>query len=515
MLLSIEPLSIRSHATAALEPSGGYVGTVVPFFLSDVGFITAAADAPAHTAYEPRVQNPLSWETAIPITPVAGRRAAISYGETILNNGDGKFDDLVDRYSVDGRRIVIRSGRRGWPYADFETLFDGTADGWRAEDQAVRVRLRDNSYRLDVPLQENLYKGTGGLEGGDDLRGKPKPLAFGDLAGQNIPAILVDPNRLIYQVHDGQISELFRVYDKGAPLSNEGEVGDIITAQPSAGAFVSERGRGLFRLGSTPAGLVTCDLHGDSTGSFAVNASDIALRILLTRSSLGAADIDGMSFAALRTLQPASVGYWFGTEPLTVAGALDSIMGGIFAWWGAGRQGGITCGRLDAPSINSVATFSDVEILDIARLELPEELNPLVWRMRIGFAPNYAVQTTDLAGVVTAERRQFLSQEYRITTASREQNKFDYLQARDPDPLISAISNQADAEMEVTRQLGLFGVRRQLYQFTTKLKAYRRQLGETITLQHSRYGLAAGRAAVIVGLGLDTGINQSTVTCMV
>lgn len=512
MMLSVEPLSVRAHGTSPLEPIGGYPGTIVPFYLSDRRYATKGTDSSLpHRQFLPRVNVPLQWERTVPIAPEGGQRQAVSYGETVLANGDGHFDTMVERYAIDGRRVVVRVGTRDFAYADFETLFDGTAAGWRlAEDDTVRVALRDNGFRLEVPLQQNLYKGTGGLEGTVELVGKPKPLAFGDLRTANVPGVLVDPVKLIYQWHDGALSEFTRVYDRGLELTHAGDIADLLAADPPAsGTFVSQRSIGCIRLGSTPAGLVTADLVGDNAGGVALSAPDIALRILTARALLGPADIDGASFSDLEIMQPANVGYWFAPEPLLVSQALDRVFAGINAWWGCSRLGGIQCGRVDAPAAAVDASFDAVNILSLERLEPPESLSPPNWRRRVGYQPNYAVQTTDLAGAVTAERRQFLAQAFRVTAASREQVKSDYLRATDPDPLGNAFAFREDAEAEVRRLLDLWAARRALYRLTTKLKAYRLGIGRTVRVTDPRYGLAAGANAVIVGTRIDTERNES------
>ena len=518
MMLSIEPLSVRAHSTSPLEPIGGYPGTIVPFYLSDRRYATKGTDtALPHRQFLPRVDLPLQWERTIPVAPEGGTRQAVSYGETVLANGDGHFDEMVEKYAIDGRRVVVRMGTRSFAYADFETLFDGTAAGWRlAEDSTVRIELRDAAFRLEVPLQRNLYKGTGALEGTLELAGKPKPLAFGDLRSANVPGVLVDPVRLICQWHDGPMSEFTRVYDRGLELTHAGDVADLLVAPPpAAGTFVSQRSIGCIRLGSIPAGLVTADLIGDNAGGVALSAPDIAIRLLIGRALLSPAEIDGASFAELEMLQPANVGYWFPPEPLLVSQALDRVFAGINGWWGCSRLGGIQCGRLDVAAPAADAEFNEVNILSLERLEPPESVNPPNWRRRVGYQPNYAVQTTDLAGAVTAERRQFLAQAFRVVSASREQVRSDYLRATDPDPLPNAFAFREDAEAEVRRLLDLWGARRGLYRLATKLRAYRLAVGRTVRVTYPRLGLDAGKLGVIVGTRIDTARNESGLLVLV
>lgn len=53
----------------------------------------------------------------------------------------------------------------------------------------VRVALSDLAERLNDPLQPTLCLGTGGAEGGAELKGQPKPVAVGQVF--NVPAVFV------------------------------------------------------------------------------------------------------------------------------------------------------------------------------------------------------------------------------------------------------------------------------------------------------------------------------------
>ncbi len=143
-------------------------------------------------------------------------------------------------------------------------------------------------------------------------------------------------------------------------------------------------------------------------------------------------------------------------------------------------------------------------------------MDPPNWRRRVGYQPNYSVQTTDLAGAVSAERRQFLSQAFRVANSfASEQIKADYLQATDPDPLPNAFAFKPDADAEANRLVELWGRKRHLYRITTKLRAYRLGIGQTVTLTYPRYGLDAGKAAAIVGTRLDADRNESQLLLLV
>ncbi|MCZ8148182.1 MAG: hypothetical protein O9325_10085, partial [Roseomonas sp.] len=95
---------------------------------------------------------------------------------------------IVERYADQQRAVALRlaevraprASDLGTPLAQARLVFAGTVAAVdRTERQRARIALADATDRLNTPLQPILYGGTGGLEGGADLKGKPKPVALG------------------------------------------------------------------------------------------------------------------------------------------------------------------------------------------------------------------------------------------------------------------------------------------------------------------------------------------------
>src|SRR5215218_3470456 len=209
-----------------------------------------------------------------------------SWGELELINADGYYDDLIQYYAMDGRRVVVTIGQLGRPYNSYRTIFDGTASGWSIEEDVLRIALRDNGYKLEVPASKTLYGGTGGLDGGTDLKGKRKPLAFG--AVENCSPVLLIPAEQVYQLHDGPVNAITAVYDRGSALTVGSDYADSVqlrAATVAAGSFATCIAEGMFRLGSTPAGTVTANVQGDKTGGTYVSTTGTIIRRLLARST--------------------------------------------------------------------------------------------------------------------------------------------------------------------------------------------------------------------------------------
>ncbi|KKL24278.1 hypothetical protein LCGC14_2416890, partial [marine sediment metagenome] len=105
----------------------------------------------------------------------------------------------------------------------------------------------------------------GGVFGKDvagDLKGKPKPVLYGVV--QNIAPPLVNTSKLIYQVADATLNSVDAVYDRGVALTDGGSYAseaDLLNdgLEPDPGEFKYYLVGGYFRIGSSPAGVITAD----------------------------------------------------------------------------------------------------------------------------------------------------------------------------------------------------------------------------------------------------------------
>src|SRR5690606_16385768 len=99
-----------------------------------------------------------------------------------------------------------------------------------------------------------------------------KPLCYGRVL--NVTPVFVNSSNLAYQAHDGPVEDIDQVYDNGVVLvfdtDKTGSEFDSYTV-PS-GKYATDISRGLFKLGSLPAGMITCDVYGDKTGGIYVHS---------------------------------------------------------------------------------------------------------------------------------------------------------------------------------------------------------------------------------------------------
>lgn len=512
-MVAIAPIGTLPIA-AVEEPTG--VSAPVPFFLSDIGWTGEPDDPDApNRHYSPRVQSPLRLDRSIPIVPDAARRVLLQLGDTTIVNADGALDDLVRRMAIDGHEVAVKAIGRKARYATAETIFQGTASGWKlAGDGSIALALRDASWRLDAPAQQELYGGTGGRDGGADLKNKPKPRCLG--VNNNIRLVLIDSATWTYQFNSGPVDRVTAVYDAGLALTVGADVGDIFAAPtPPAGTVITENASGLIRLPGRPLGTVTADVRGDkSFGAYVSTAAGIAFRIAHTFGSIPDANFDLLSFEVLNNLQGAPVGIYTFTNPVKLSDMIDAVLGSIGAWWGANRFDKIEVGRLDLPGKKPIASVGTADILDLNLLDTPAQINPPLWKVRQGWGRNWTPDIGQIAGDVTGDRLTFLANEYRFASYQDPSLTVAHLRAQEIS-VPGLFANESDAEAEAQRLQMLYAGPLQLARLRFKTQGFLIPLCRTINVTYPRYGLAGGKNVMTVGQGVDASRNESTIDILI
>lgn len=435
-------------------------------------------------------------------------------GTLVIQNDDANYDFLPLSYAIDGRPITVKVGRRDASYDEAFTLAKVTASGWNIGIDNITINLEDFSYKLQVPMQLNLYGGTGGADGTADLTGKPKPLSFGN--PQNITPVFLVPSQLIYQVHDGAMQSIDAVYDGGVPLTAGTDYATyalLAAASVSAGHYATSLANGLFKLGVAATDQVTSDVKGDKTDGYIVTTADIVRWALKHRTDLvDPDDLDVVSFDQVNTTQPAPIDYFIGSDDsVTVAAFIQNIMGGIGGWGGHRLDGLFEVRIFQAPTANPLQSFSRNDMLggDIQRKPLPDAYTPPRYRWQVPYQRCWTVQTSGLAGSITPSRTAFVAESYRLATATSATIQTDHPFAQDPGPIQSYFSVQTDAQAEANRLINLFKTTRAIYSMTLPRRALRRDMGDEIMVTHPRFDLSQGRSMIAVetSVSVTTGDN--------
>ncbi|MFH0351024.1 MAG: hypothetical protein ACHBMF_03695 [Chromatiales bacterium] len=493
-------------AAYGANPYGG-ANTEVSAGLTEIGYSTMGytshlEDTPANMHWEARLRQPITFARGIETSEHLAGLTELS-GDIEVENGDGALDNFLEHYAVDGREVRVRAGPQSAPLEHFGDIFSGRIVRAEALLERFIIGVSDGLANLQGPLQSAFYAGTGGLEGGFNLKGKPKPLCFGYVF--NVSPPLVDAVNLIYQVHAGRIRDVPMVYDRGVALTR-------VAGGPGMGQYSVDLINGTFRLGAPAAGTCTADVEGDALPDFAAGTADIILRLLMVYGRLTDSEIEPSSFS-LSGYARSDVGYFIGVEPTALAEVMAELLEGIGGYAGFNRFGRFEIGVLSEPRENPVMALTAENIIQFERLPLPAGLNPVVWRVTCGYKKNWTVQD-DLAASVPAARVQFAAQEYRIAEAADSGIKSRHLLAQEMN-IASLFRLETDAQGETLRRFELFSRPRYLYRIVSTPAAIRCAIGQCVNVIMPRYGLDRGALGSLVGSRFDAARGECELTVFI
>ncbi len=385
--------------------------------------------------------------------------------------------------------MVVKIGSEADAYSDYTTIFTGTADSIEFDDRTVSVRLRDKQLLFETPVQGTLYAGSGGSEGGDDLKGKPKPITFGKV--NNITPVRVDVANAIYQVHDGQIEAIDAVYDNGVLVA--------------ASDYTTDLANGRFTLDSVSTGRITADVQGAKPAGSYKSSVDQIIRLLVTTYGglTDPGDLDTASFTALNTANSSVVGLYV-DRSTKMQRLLDAIANSVGAFYGFKRDGNFQVGRIEAPASSADASFTSIEIIELERraTAIPPH------RTVVEHTRNFTVQNSDTVSTsTTASRRTFIENQYRTETNTAA----SVLTAHPEAPTLEVetlLTTAANAATEAARLQALYGADRDFYRVKLKTQPFTLELNDTVEITFARYNLASGKKFRVIGLIEDAANNE-------
>ncbi len=544
-------------------------------------FMTTAWDDPPEIQVQGRLIPGVLLRQEVPTAPAGhfGGVASRALGEIELDNADAALDALPDR-ACDGRRVTLRIGRmvepgtivhelrpvligvgdddvasegafalvsepvptpilvhqrRVGPWSEMGRVAVAAGDGWEHGLDRLRLALQDMAASLRVPAQTRRYRGTGGVDGPAALADQTRPLTLGRCL--QVPLTLVDPARLIYQVHDGRIAGVDAVYDRGVPLT--GGVTPVaggyqaLAAQPAAlGGYATSLRAGLIRLGSPPAGQVTADVRGavldvlygamepwddglyDDDGygwadtlpgpGYREDAAGLVLTLLTLSARWTRDRLHWESFLELARSFAWPMGLHLPAgSGATVEQAIQQICEPVGIVASPDRLGRYRVRLLARPNVPTPRRFRQGEILELEREALPYRAPPRAWP--IGYAKNWRVLgEADLAGDVEPERRAELGRPCRVATTAAPDVVLRHLTAREPATIETCLATEAGARDVGARMAALYRPGAMALRLRVP-RLLAGDLGDPIMVAYPRYDLGAGRDLIITGVGADLG----------
>jgi hypothetical protein len=494
---------------------------------TDHEFVTQADDTPANTAFLGDLKQPIEFSRSMLRSTGFGGLVRGS-GTIVLQNADGAYDTFEDAYAIDGRAVEVRVGRAGDYFEDMLPIFAGTVFDHEVASDGFRIMVRDKAATLDVPVVNSPFRngpvafaGTGGLEGGEDLFFKRKPVVFGEAT--NFAPPLVWPQKNIYMANCRPftlIPALPYIYVNGVRITISAVYTSVTdpgfatftgSGAPASGQAWLAADLGLsdgaiyIRLGAVPNNQVVTmslkvlrgigSLSGFPATSKAAAISDMAW---FATPMSWPDDFDVAAFTQHNTAQPYGIGLWFDqNDTTTLADAIDMACGET-TFAGFDGEGKFTIGVVSTSNVSPVVSLDETNILEIARERLPDGLSPVPWRWQLGWLKSHTDMQGRMAGSLSELERAFFSERVRIAGYQNGPLKTVHPTAQDRVSLDDMLVSYLDAIVEAQRLYSLFASGRRLYRIVTTRIGLMARFGTRIRVTCDRYGLADGKSMTVI-----------------
>ena len=504
MIIGLHTIGVDIPIGAIDPDNAGISGTATLFFASEP-FTSLPTDANPNRHYAQAVQAITLRDTAIRGNVIGGAMS-ITRGRLTMANPDGSLDPAFFFGSVDGRSIVIKALARNNPPGgesldDAFVLFDGVMETPELDSKRVVVPLRCGGALLDAPVQSENFAGTGGVEGGDDLLDKPKPVALGYSYGVTPVYLGVISGKHSYSVAGGvslPINDVPAFYDRGVGLSK-------VAGTPTAGEYAIDTATGVVTIGGTVPQVPTCDIEGYvQDGTFLTTTADIWNAIIVDFLELSNTMVDSASVSQMNTDQPADVGIWVGAEDVTAEAVINELLVAASTIGGCSRSGRFVIQLLKSPSNVIRAVYDEQNIIEITRIIGPDNMNPAHWKYMVGWQRNYT-PTDDVATGASEAQRSFMRTEYREAIDSDTDIQTSHRRST-PTFVPGLFANQADAETEAARLLALFDAAA-LYRIDAGDLSPELDIGHVVEITYARFNLNK-RLGTIVAWTMDVATRR-------
>jgi hypothetical protein len=490
------------------------------------GYLSASTDLPADTAWLPRLTGDVEVGQEAADAVGVGGLLSLGLADVELDDADGALADLHRYGTADGRTARITVIPVEDPMqSDYGTPLEGRVIGLEIDlstglsvlrstapllafvgiTQAVErtavgrgvLRITDVVQRLAQPLQPTKYLGTGGVEGGDEVKGKPKPVVLGrvfniePVALGNIDLGVGIGSLPTFQCHWREVESIDAVRIRGVAQT-------LVGGTPVVGQARVFAAQGMVQLGSSPDGPVTMDVRGDAAGGYVSSTAGVMRRLVQSLGpQLGATDIDDLTFAFAEADLPGEVGLYQGAEEATAAELARRLVASQGAILAGGRAGTL---RLCDPLAQDADQFSipDAWVLDIEPLPVPADLRPLPRACAVGWRPNWS-PLSDVAGSVAAADRERLrtdqsgparAQSATITQRVAQQRELTFR---------GLYWAETDALLRAQKWLEFLAAGPRMFRLTTDRYLQQVECGHIGRIFYPAWGLDGGARCCVVG----------------
>lgn len=422
-------------------------------------------------------------------------QAATSFGQIVLSNTQGNLTDITGEDWF-GRQVDVYVGPRDGDQIQFAKVAQLLSRGLDHDEPTITILADDQGFIFESPLQTNTYLGDGSdLEGGSELQGRVKPLAFG--ANEQIQPVLVSATKRIYQISDGEINAIGGVDDRAVPLVFNADFADItlVGAIPPAGEFSTSLAGGFIRLGEDPDGIITVNgVEGYVSPTFGYVDQIAGLVKALLVDFAGLSDpgeLDSVAFTALES-HTTTIGHYENSKGATVRSVLSEFhqSAASFGWLKPNKV--YTVGRITDPDAVT-PTFKVDSSLNQLRMQ-PWKVEPWevpTFKVTVGYRPYpRRLSETDIdTSVITDLAVRFdLGQRFRFVESDASQGADVLIQTPRAQEItiLTSIHDEVDAQALADEQFALRKVPRRIGTFSPRTGLILRGIGDTMELTDDR-----------------------------
>ena len=498
------------------DGSWGWTGDPVTIYLAaTTGRASANDDTPAKT-YVPGKLRPFNFGVRLfeGVDPLS--RSRPGQGVITLDDPNHELDYLLT-YIWDSTPIILNRGKRGTYFNTWETIGRFRSAGLLFDVDTKTFRLRDLGWQLSGPLHEELYQGTGGLEGDASLKGKFKPWALGYCF--NIEPVLISASSQIFQFSLSSAQAVTALRHGGVPLTFDADYPDfaaLAAATIASGKYATCLAESLVRPNVTLQFSIRLDVTGDAdtvNGHPApLTRASIVRRIATARGPNHIDDgteVDAAAFTAMEASHSAPVGWYF-DEVISKADAIDRALGGILGWWRVRPDGRFTVGWVEDPAILSPIATIKYTFEGMGRPRMVDTAPPRAATL-ISYKTNYGPEPrANLAGSVTDANAAIYGQAARYGQAASTTVQNAYPTA--PKVVIdeAGFRDEADATTEATRQQTIFEHERRRWEWEMEADPFVDLIGGCAALVDANI-VGLGSSINLLCVGINTpGTNAST-----
>jgi hypothetical protein len=449
-----------------------------------------------------------------------------SGGSVIADNSTGAFDALTG-VAFDGNQFAVLVAKflnDEYVVGSYATYMRLVADNAEVTESRFTLLVRDMTFSLKKPALTSTYAGTNVLPAGvegtpNDIKGTKKPKVYGIVPNMAPPC--VNTSRLIYQVDVSGLRTGWALVarDQYVALTagaNYVSQVDMETTAPAAGQYRVWPAGGMFRLGSSPTGVVTADV----TNPVAYIIPDVApspttgneIHALLSKIASdgglpGALFMDATAYNALAI----PVGGILITDDMTYLDACNQLAASInCSWW----LDGFTVNMVPLKDVSVASPTFTLDkslghVLALKRVPTGDaDRGKPIWRVTVQYGKVHRVMSeSEVAGAVTQANRAYVKREYREVYAENATVLTQWPKA--PELVVqSLMTTAADAQAEADRLLDRYEVNRDCFEAEVPMHLLfdpsgSLALATVVTLKHPRFGLSAGAPFQIIGRSID------------